>query len=153
MKGGKDARQTQPVAANQGPRASEATTSSRANPTPADVSEGSSTQLTAPDVQSLPFTGIPSESNSGGFQDVLVDCNTLIESYRKGEVTKASVYVDIQSKLTQALGDDRTRTDAAFGSFISTIESHDAEVAAASKRGGVAAHNAMEQSPSPPASV
>jgi hypothetical protein len=73
--------------------------------------------------------------NSGAYQDVLIDCNALIERYRKGEVSKASVYVDIQSKLTRALGDDRARSDAAFGSFIATIESHDAEVEAASRRG------------------
>ena len=68
-------------------------------------------------------------------EEVLVECNALVEGYRKGEVSKATVYVEIQSKLTKALGDDRARSDAAFGSFIATIESHDAEIGAAARKG------------------
>ena len=46
-----------------------------------------------------------------------------------------TAYTEIQSKLAGAFGDDRSRSDAAFGSFISTIESHDSEVRAAIKKG------------------
>ena len=67
-----------------------------------------------------------------------------------GEVSKAAVYVEIQSKLTKALGDDRARSDAAFGSFIATIESHDAEVGAAARKGR--AFDPAQRSPSPPVS-
>jgi hypothetical protein len=165
MRGGKEhARQTQPAVPDEGPRASgfapEASASGpstggrfEANIAPADVSEGSGTQFTRPDVQSIPSAETPSKANSGNYQDVLVDCNSLVQEYRKGGISKASAYVDIQSKLAHALGDDRVRTDAAFGSFIATIESHDAEVGAASKRGGVAVHDAFRRSASPPASI
>jgi hypothetical protein len=83
---------------------------------------------------------------------VLVDCDSLVKKYRKGEISKAAVYVDIQSKLTKALGDDRARSDAAFGSFIATIESHDSEVRGARNREGLAALNPFQRSPSPPGS-
>jgi hypothetical protein len=83
---------------------------------------------------------------------VLVDCDSLVKKYRKGEISKAAVYVDIQSKLTKALGDDRARSDAAFGSFIATIESHDSEVGGARNREGLAALNPFQRSPSPPGS-
>ena len=58
-----------------------------------------------------------------------------------------SAYVEIQSRLVGALGDDRARTDAAFGSFIVTIESHDAEVGAAVKKGNAIV--LAQRSPSP----
>jgi hypothetical protein len=168
MRGGKEhARQAQSVVPDEGPRASgsghAATipgtsssapgTSSTSNVTQPNVSESSNTQLTGPDEQSASSAGTPSESSSGSYQDVLIECNSLVERYRKGEVSKASVYVDIQSKLVRALGNDRARTDAAFGSFISTIESHDSEVEAATKRGGFSAVGALQRSASPPISV
>ena len=81
--------------------------------------------------QSNLSAGTTSELNTGIYQDVLVECNAIVEGYRKGEIPKASAYVEIQSRLVGALGDDRARTNAAFGSFIATIESHDAEVGAA----------------------
>ena len=73
--------------------------------------------------------------------------NTIVEGYRKGEIPKASAYVEIQSRLVGALRDDRARTDAAFGSFIVTIESHDAEVGAAVKKGNAIV--LAQRSPSP----
>jgi hypothetical protein len=75
---------------------------------------------------------------------------TLIEEYRKGKVSKATVYVEIQGKLANALGNDRARSDAAFGSFIATIESHDSEVEMAARR--AAASNPRQRSSSPPVS-
>ena len=94
--------------------------------------------------------GTPTESHSGIYKDVLINCDTIVEQYRKGEISKPSAYVEIQSKLVEALGDDRARTDAAFGSFIGTIESHDSEISAASKRGR--AFEPDQRSPSPPIS-
>ena len=88
--------------------------------------------------------------NQGVYQDVLVQCNALVEEYRKGQVSKASVYVDIQSKLSKVLGNDRARTDAAFGLFIATIESHDSEVEMAARR--AAAAGPRQRSTSPPVS-
>ena len=95
----------------------------------------SDTQPVEADEQPTDFTGTPTESNSGNYQDILVGCNSLVEQYRKGEIAKATVYVEIQSKLAEALGNDRTRSDAAFGLFIVTIESHDTEVGAAAGKG------------------
>jgi hypothetical protein len=157
MRAGKEhARPAQPVVPDDGPRASgSAPTASasapsvRPNVAQPDVSESSDTQPTGTDVQSGFPARTPSESSSGSYQEVLVDCNSLVEGYRKGEVSKASVYSDIQSKLSKALGNDRGRSDAAFGSFITTIESHDSEVEAATKRGGVSALNSLQRSPSP----
>ena len=74
-------------------------------------------------------------SESAVYQDVLIECNTLIENYRKGKATKPAVYSGIQTKLVNALGDDIERIDAAFGSFIATVESHDSETAMALQRG------------------
>jgi hypothetical protein len=161
MRGGKEhARSAQPVVSDDGPRASgsapTASTSAssiRPNVAQPDVSESSDTQPTGQDVQSGFSAGTPSESSSGNYQEVLVDCNSLVEGYRKGEVSKATVYADIQSKLSKALGNDRGRSDAAFGSFIATIESHDSEVGAATERGKVSALNSLQRSPSPALSV
>jgi hypothetical protein len=118
-----------------------------------DVSESSNTQPTGTNVQSCFSAGTPSDSISGEYQDVLVSCNTIVEGYRKGDIPKASAYVDIQSRLAAALGEDRSRSDAAFGSFIATIKSHDSEVGAATNRGRIAAHNTLQRSPSPSVSV
>ena len=170
MRGGKEhARPSQPVISDEGPRASgsghaattsgsssSATTSgpsSSANIAQPDVSQSSNTQITGPDEQSATSAGTFSGSSARSHQDVLIDCNSLVERYRKGEISKASAYVDIQSKLIRALGDDRARSDAAFGSFIATIESHDSEVEAATKRGGPTAVEALQRSPSPAVSV
>ena len=133
----------------------------RASPSPAivqaDISGGSNTQPSSSNLQSDSSqpARTPLEGNSGIYQDILVECDSLVQRYRKGEIPKATAYIDIQSKLSGALGDDRSRSDAAFGSFISTIESHDSEVAAASKRGlrgepGVV--DPLQRSPSPPLS-
>ena len=161
MRSGKEhARQPQPVVSDEEPRASGSgaiASTSGTLPTEPNVREGtnaqpSSTQPSEPDRQSAGFTGrSTSEPDSGIFQDVLVGCNSVIEAYRRGEISKAAAYVEIQSKLVGALGDDRGRSDAAFGSFIATIESHDSEVAAAASKGrGI---NPLQRSSSPPISV
>ena len=111
------------------------------------IIQSTSTQPSDPDQQSGISAGSSTESNSRVYQDVLVECNSLIEGYRKGEISKASVYVEIHSKLAKALGDDRARSDAAFGSFIATVESHDSEVGAAANRGR--AVNPLQRSTSP----
>ena len=134
---------SQSAVQNEVPRASE--------PSHLDVA-GSSTSITQPthaDDASDFSSGITPSSNSGIYQDVLVECNALIEEYRKGKVSKATAYVEIQSKLVGALGNNRTRTDAAFGSFIATIESHDSEVEMAARR---EAANARQRTASPPVS-
>jgi hypothetical protein len=154
MRGGKErehhARRSQPVVPDERPTASGS--ADRDNVTVPDVSGSSITQPTGPDDQSRDSAGTPSESGSGSYQNVLVDCNSLVEGYRKGEISKAAVYVDIQSKLTKALGDDRARSDAAFGSYIATIESHDSEIRGASKRGLVRTLDSSQRTPSPPVS-
>ena len=83
---------------------------------------------------------------SAVFQEVLVDCNSLVEAYWKEEILKATVYIEIQSKLAKALSDNRGRLDSAFGSFIATIKSHDSEVTAAASKGK--AFNPLQRSPS-----
>jgi hypothetical protein len=102
-----------------------------------DFSGSSVTQPTVPDERSDLSSGASSSSNAELYQNVLVECNALIERYRKGEMSKVAVYVEIQSKLVKALGDDRARMDAAFGSFIATIESHDSEILGATNRGRI----------------
>jgi hypothetical protein len=115
------------------------------------IVRSSTTQLsTLPDDSSNFSPGTSPVSNPGVYQDVLVECNRLIEEYRKGKILKASVYVEIQSKLVGALGDNRARSDAAFGSFIATIESHDSEVEMAARR--AAAVDTRKRSSSAPVS-
>ena len=109
-------------------------------------SSTSNTQLTIPDDASDFSPGVAPASSSGIYQDVLVECINLIEEYRKGKVSKATVYVEIQSKLVGALGDNRTTTDAAFESFIATVKSHDSEVEMAARRAAV---NTRQRSASP----
>src|ERR1700678_3741980 len=161
MRSGKEhAKHTQPIVSNEGPRGTgvpsiSGPSSSRFENLTAlpDVSTSSNTEPTGPDGRSglSGESSVDSESYSRIHQEVLVDCNSLVEKYRKGEVLKATVYVEIQSKLTKALGDNRSRSDAAFGSFIATIESHDAKAGAAARRGG--AFKPIQRSPSPPISV
>jgi hypothetical protein len=129
------------------PRASESGT--RDDATQQVISGSSDTQPSYPGGQtrSQSTPGTPTESHSGFRKDVLVSCNTIVEQYRKGEISKPAAYVEIQSKLTETLGSDRTRTDAAFGSFIATIESHDSEIHAATGRGKV--FDPEQRSPSP----
>ena len=105
------------------------------------------TQPTIRDDLSERSTGTPLAQNQRVYQDVLVECNTLVKQYRKGEISKATVYVEIQSKLVKALGDDRDRTDAAFGSFIATIESHDSELDMAAKQAGKTGTRERSSSP------
>ena len=151
MRGGvKNVPQTQPPVQDEGPRASGSGihTSEHISAHPDNAGTGSSvTQPTVPDEQSNLSPGTSVASNSGLYQNVLVECNSLVEEYQKGETSKAAVYVEIQSKLAKALGDDRARSDAAFGSFIASIESHDAEITGATKRG--ATFNPRERSTSP----
>ena len=162
MRGGKEhARATQSAVPVEGPRASgsgSAPAGSSSEPSSArdnatqpttsqSAAQSSSTQPTDQDTQSNLSAGSTSESNTGVYQDVLVECNTIVEGYRKGEIPKASAYVEIQSRLVGALGDDRARTDAAFGSFIATIESHDTEIGAAIRKGNAVVPT--QRSPSP----
>ena len=165
MRGGKEhARQAQPTVSDEGPRASTSglvTSTSRpsisgivppeSNLGDEGVTLPSTTQPTDPDGRSGVSGGSASQAESAVFQEVLVDCNSLVEAYRKGEISKATVYIEIQSKLAKALSDDRGRSDAAFGSFIATIESHDSEVAAAAAKGK--AFNPLQRSPSSVISV
>jgi hypothetical protein len=150
MRGGKEhARQTRSAVPDDEPRAS------GSNPaTHPDVSGGSNTQPSSSNLQSDSSqpARTPADSDTGVYQDILVECDTLVQKYRKGEISKATAYIDIQAKLSGALGDDRSRSDAAFGSFIATIESHDSEVGAAATRGlrgEPRAVNALQRSPSP----
>ena len=130
MQAGKGhAQQTQPPVPDEQPRALGSPT--RDNTEQPAVSWLSNTQPTVPDEPSGDSSGPSSESDAGIFQDVFV------EGYRKEEVSKATVYVEIQSKLRKALGDDWARLDVMSGSFIATIESHDAEVGATARKGRV----------------
>lgn len=110
---------------------------------------GPSSSITQPTIRSdsPDSSGATSAPNSGLYQNILIKCNALIKEYRKGKVSKATAYVEIQSKLVRALRDDRARTDAPFKSFIATIESHDSEVKMAARR---AAANAQQRSTSAP---
>ena len=155
MRGGKEhARPTQPIVQDEGsiPRASGSGDTQSSGPlsTRHDF-QPSDTQPTDADERPSNFARSSAESNSEFYQDVLIRCNSLVERYRKGEIPKASVYVEIQSKLSEALGNNRARSDAAFGSFIATIESHDSEIGAAAGKGR--AFNPNQRSPSPPLSI
>jgi hypothetical protein len=143
-------RQAEPAVSDGQPRASGSTIPRENAPQPL-ISGNSDTQPTVPDGQSTFSPGTTSETSSGVNHNILVDCNALVEGYRKGEVSKATTYFEIQSKLTKVFGDDRARTDAAFGSFIATIESYDSENAAAARRGRV--FEQEKRSPSPSSSV
>jgi hypothetical protein len=151
MRGGKEhARQSQPTVSDEGPRDSTSAALLATTSTPLAGTSGISNITAEPDITQPTDSNEQSEtseSNRGIFQEVLVDCNNLVAQYRKGEVSKATVYVEIQEKLAKALNNNRARSDAAFSSFIATIESHDSEVRAATNRGG--AVNPEQRSPSP----
>jgi hypothetical protein len=89
----------------------------------------SSTQATNEDNQPKHTPRSSPSPQSELYQNILVECNRLIEEYRKGKISKLTVYIDIHSKLTEVLGDDRARCDTAFGSFVPTVESHNSESA------------------------
>ena len=160
MRGGKEhARQVQPAISDGEPTAStsvpvastSATVPSESNIREERVVQSSNAQSSDPDGQSGFTARSSSESDSGIYHDVLVECNSLVEAYRKGEISKAAVYVEIQGKLARALNDNRGRSDAAFGSFIATIESHDSEVEAAASKGR--AINPLQRPSSPVISI
>ena len=136
MRGGKNVSQAQAAVPDEGPTASGSGTQAVSSSRP-DNSGSSLTQPTVPDERSNLSSGDTPSSNSDHYRDILVECNSLVEEYRKGETSKATVYVEIQSRLARALGEDRARSDAAFGSFIATIESHDSEIGGATQRGAI----------------
>ena len=105
------------------------------------------TQPTIPDNLSDESSRTAPPASQGFYQDILLQCDNLVQGYRKGEKSKASVYVNIQSKLFQALGKDRERSDAAFESFIATIESHDSELEMAARRAATAGARQRSSSP------
>src|SRR6202522_171948 len=86
-------------------------------------------------------------SQSAVYQNVLVDCNALVEEYRKGKMSKPTVYSKIRAKLASSLEEDADRIDSAFGSFIATVESHDSETAMAARRGARGGVRHRAQSP------
>ena len=92
--------------------------------------------------------GLPLQQTRGSIKTF--SSSAIHSSRGKGEKSKVSVYVDIQSKIFQALGKDRERSDAAFESFIATIESHDSELEMAARRAATA--RVRERSASPPVS-
>ena len=92
------------------------------------------TQPTIPDDLSDGSARSAPPPNQGIYQDVLVQCNDLIEARGRNPKRQCTLYTDIQSKLAKALGNDRERSDAAFEPFIATIESHDSELEMAARR-------------------
>src|ERR1700678_1575020 len=86
-------------------------------------------------------------SQSAVYQGVLVDCNALVKEYRKGKMSKPTVYSKIRAKLASSLEEDTDRIDSAFGSFIATVESHDSETAMAARRGARGGVRHRAQSP------
>jgi hypothetical protein len=70
------------------------------------------------------------------YRDVLTKCEKFVAQYRKGDVSKAFAYAAIHDEISRAIGDDFTRAEASFSSFIAAIESHDSEVDMALERGG-----------------
>ena len=134
-----------PIALTSGPSTSGAI-ASELNVGDEGTTHPSTTQPSDPDAQSGFSARSVSQSDSGANWEVLVNCNSLIEAYCKGEISKAAVYVEIQSKLAKVLSDNRARTDATFGSFIVTIKSHNLEIEAAINKGR--AVNLLQCSPS-----
>src|ERR1700678_202532 len=102
MRGGKNVSQAQPLISDEGPRASGSGihASNQQDITPADNtgSRSSNTQPSGPDEQSDFITGSASSSNAGLYQNVLIECNALVEEYRKGEIPKSTVYVETSGK-------------------------------------------------------
>jgi hypothetical protein len=105
MCGGKEhARQTRSAVPDDEPRGSVSnpTTASTSEPptginvTQTDIS-GTNTQPSGSNVQSE-SSQAPRATPEGDrrvYQDILINCNSIVERYRKGEVTKASAYIDI----------------------------------------------------------
>jgi hypothetical protein len=116
-----------------------------------DFSDSSNTQPTGPNDQSGFSAETPTESSSGSYQEVLVDCDSLVGRYRKGRSRRRLPTATSNQNLRKRL-EMTARSDAAFGSFIATIESHDSEVGEARDRGGRAEFNPYRRSPSPPGS-
>jgi hypothetical protein len=58
-----------------------------------------------------------------------------MNQYRRGDITKAASYMDIQAKCFEADGVSVENAEPSFTSFIKTIESHDTELSLAAGRG------------------
>jgi hypothetical protein len=57
----------------------------------------------------------------------LATCNSFINQYRKGEISKASAYMAIQGAIFEADRISDENAEAGFESFITTIENHNVE--------------------------
>jgi hypothetical protein len=85
--------------------------------------------------------------NAKLYREVLTACNEFVNQYRKGTISKASAYKSIEGRLAEAIGDTPSKAEAAFGSFIKAIESHDSEVRMASERGKKSSEKRRAESP------
>ena len=65
----------------------------------------------------------------------VADCDEIVNKYRRGEITKAFTYASIQRRIFETHGITPANAEAGFQSFINAVESHDAEVSLAKKRG------------------
>jgi hypothetical protein len=62
------------------------------------------------------------------YQTVLKACDNFVSDYRRGRISKAGAYGAIQSEIARVLTNEDGKAEAAFGSFIASIESYDTEV-------------------------
>jgi hypothetical protein len=62
------------------------------------------------------------------------DCEEFVDQYKKGSKSKAATYSQIERRIIEAVGDDTAAAEAAFESYIQTIENLDTEIERASRR-------------------
>jgi hypothetical protein len=67
-------------------------------------------------------------------QNALFTCDTLVVEYKRGKISKAKVYAEIQNTLSVAIRENQPRFESAINSFIATIESLDSEITMATNR-------------------
>jgi hypothetical protein len=99
-------------------------------PNPEQQNEGTRTGTS-----NVQASTIETESN----QETLRYCHGIADAYKKGSLTKARAYAEIQnkiqSKVVEIFEGDQTRADTAFEAFIALIENLDNELNAATRRG------------------
>jgi hypothetical protein len=77
----------------------------------------------------------PSNRVSDQHRAVLTACDSIVNQYRKGEISKAFAYASIQKRVYEADGVSPSHAEEGFQSFIEAIENHDTEVYDAQERG------------------
>ncbi|KAJ7254480.1 hypothetical protein C8J57DRAFT_1518615 [Mycena rebaudengoi] len=83
-----------------------------------------------------PVSGASGPTLSPAVQQVLADCEVIIDQYRRQRLTKSKALHEIYQKLLSTGPGDTLNIELSFSSFLKAIEDHDQQEREAVHRGG-----------------